>query len=109
MFDSIPSTNLSGKFLKLWKYFFDEILMTVFVTKLFIYSLMSNVMIVIQFISDSLFPLTQLLHCVKTKNRFWVMTTVCLRLRVTAKVFGRVESHKKLNATRIQVQGQRSD
>ena len=34
MFDSIPFTNLSGKFLKLWKYFFDEILITVFVTKL---------------------------------------------------------------------------
>ena len=37
MFDSIPFTNLSGKFLKLWKYFFDEILITVFVTKLFKY------------------------------------------------------------------------
>ena len=35
MFDSIPFTNLSGKFLKLWKYFFDENLITVFVTKLF--------------------------------------------------------------------------
>ena len=35
MFDSIPSTNLSGKFLKLWKYFFDEILIMVFVNKLF--------------------------------------------------------------------------
>ena len=25
---------------------------------------------------DSLFTLTQLLHCAKTKNRFWVMITV---------------------------------
>ena len=35
MFDSIPFTNLSGKFLNLWKCFFDEILITVFVTKPF--------------------------------------------------------------------------
>ena len=41
MFDSILSTNSSGKFLKLWKYFFDEILITVFVTKLFISRIIS--------------------------------------------------------------------